>query len=160
MTLSSFAVPSVPPFASTLAHRADDVEVTTTYDGENGPVSVVEPSQFAHHNYEQLTAFLKRYSRLYPDITRLYSVGKSVQGRELWVMEISDKPGQHELGEPEFKYVSNMHGNEVVGRELTVNLIEFLCKNYGKVPTLTHLVDTTRIHLMPSMNPDGYEIAR
>ena len=115
--------------------------------------------EFKHHNYDALTKVLKHYSESCKNISKLYTLGKSVQGRELWVFEISDNPGKHELMEPEFKYIGNMHGNEVVGRELLLHLIGLLCDNYGKDEEITKLVDTTRIHIMPTMNPDGYEVA-
>ena len=118
-----------------------------------------EPNDIRHHNYDNMVAFLKKISSTYPSITKLYTIGKSVEGRELWVMEISDNPGVHEVGEPEFRYVANMHGNEVVGRECLLNLMEYLCKNYDKMVAVSSIIDNTRIHLMPSMNPDGYEAA-
>ncbi|XP_067306751.1 carboxypeptidase D-like isoform X2 [Pseudorasbora parva] len=120
----------------------------------------VQPQDFRHHHYNDMELFLKKFSSEYSSITRLYSIGKSVQGRLLWVMEISNNPGVHELGEPEFKYIGNMHGNEVVGRELLLNLIEYLCRNYGTDPEVTQLINSTRIHIMPSMNPDGYEMSQ
>ena len=118
-----------------------------------------DPTKFLHHSNKQLLEHLQSYATKYSEITRLYSIGKSVKGIDLWVMEISDNPGIHELGEPEFKYVGNMHGNEVTGRETLLLLIQYLCENYGRVPSVTDLIDNTRLHIMPTMNPDGYNIA-
>ena len=109
-----------------------------------------------YHNYNELTDFLNNIANQYPGITSLNSIGQSVQGRELWVMEISDNPGINEI-EPEFKYIANMHGDETVGRELSLYLIEWLVSNYEINPRATDLINNTDIYIMPSMNPDGFE---
>jgi len=110
-------------------------------------------TQFEHHNFTAMQAFLKELHETYPKITQLTSIGKSVQGRDLWVFEIAETPGKHTPMIPEFKYIANMHGNEVVGRELLLLLAKYLCENYGLDLRVTNLVKTTRIHIMPSMNP-------
>ncbi|KAI7801656.1 probable carboxypeptidase X1 isoform X1 [Triplophysa rosa] len=115
---------------------------------------------FRHHNYKEMRKLMKSVTEMCPDITRIYSIGKSYMGLKLYVMEISDNPGKHELGEPEFRYVAGMHGNEVLGRELLLNLMEYMCQEYKRGnQRIVHLVKETRIHLLPSMNPDGYEMA-
>lgn len=45
-----------------------------------------------------LHQFMKAVNEECPNITRIYSIGKSHQGLKMYVMEISDNPGKHELG--------------------------------------------------------------
>lgn len=113
-------------------------------------------TEFKHHNSDELEKFLRELNETYPKLTNLYSIGKSVENRDLWVIEISKSPGRHVPLVPEFKYIANMHGNEVVGRELLLLLAKYICENYGIDKRITDLVDTTRIHIMPSMNPGEF----
>src|SRR5690606_30155699 len=53
-----------------------------------------------------------------------------------------------------------MHGNEIVGRELMVRLIDDLASNYNKDQHITELINSTEIFIMPSMNPDGADRKR
>lgn len=120
---------------------------------------IPENEVFRHHNYFSMEKFLKKYSQTYPTLTNLHSIGKTSQGRELYVIVISNTPFKHSPGKPEFKYIGNMHGNEVVGREMLLLLVKYLCENYGSDERVTKILNTTRIHIMPSMNPDGYEMS-
>lgn len=108
-----------------------------------------------HHNTQQMFDILDRVHAECPEITHIYDLPlKSVQERPLRVIVFSGNPKHHELLEPEFKFVGNMHGNEVVGRELLLNLAEYLCKEYKNGNgQIRKLINNTRIHLMPSMNP-------
>lgn len=152
------SVPIFPDFTDT-----NSLEITTQ-SSQSSNLTVdedfVNPPEFHYHNYSELVAFLNNISINYPKITRLYSIGYSVEGRELFVLEITDNPGMHEPGEPEFKYVANMHGNEVIGREMLLLLAKLLTEGYNRIPRITAIVDNIRIHILPTMNPDGYEKAK
>lgn len=116
--------------------------------------------KFSYHSNAQMLSILKKTEERCPNISRTYSIGRTMEGRDLLVIEFSNNPGQHELLEPEMKFIGNMHGNEVLGRQLLVYLAQHLCSEYllGNERVQT-LVNTTRIHILPSMNPDGYEVA-
>ena len=146
--------------AHALGYSSVTKEVTIN-DGLKADImfNLHEKPRFTHHKYAAMEAFLRDVSSKCPSITRLYSVGQTVQYRDIWVMEISDNPGVHEAGEPEFSYVGGLHGNEVVGKEMLLLMIQHLCLSYGKDDLVTRLVNTTRIHIMPVLNMDGYELA-
>lgn len=110
-----------------------------------------------YHDYESMKQLLAEFSHTFSSISRLKSIGKSVKQRELLVYQISDRVDEIEPGEPAFKYVANMHGNEALGREMLISLIFHLISNYGKDERITRLINTTNIYIMPSANPDGFE---
>jgi hypothetical protein len=108
-------------------------------------------------SFIEITKKLQAAAAKYPKFMKLISIGKSVKGKDLWVMKISDNVETDET-EPEFKYISSMHGDEITGRELTVSLIEEIGAKYGRDSEITDLVNNTEIYIMPSMNPDGSEL--
>lgn len=105
-------------------------------------------------SFDQITKKLKELVAKKPNIAKLISIGKSVNGKELWVVKLSDNVNVDEV-EPEFKYISSMHGDEITGRELLPFLIEDMINGYGNDPAITELINNTEIYIMPSMNPDG-----
>uniref|UniRef100_A0A3B5M6Q8 Peptidase M14 domain-containing protein n=1 Tax=Xiphophorus couchianus TaxID=32473 RepID=A0A3B5M6Q8_9TELE len=109
------------------------------------------------YNYVDLTRRLQALAQSYPHIASLSSIGRSVEGRELWVMRITVDPNKDTPGKPKFKYVGNMHGDETVSRQVLVYLVEYLLAKYGEEDRVTQLVNSTDIYIMPSMNPDGFE---
>ncbi|KAG5840501.1 hypothetical protein ANANG_G00189480 [Anguilla anguilla] len=123
-------------------------------------VTPVDYLDFKHHNLDDMIQLMKAINDECPNITRIYELGTSYKGLKIYAMEISDNAGEHETGEPEFRYTAGLHGNEALGRELLILLMQYLCKEYKDGnPRVRRLVDGVRIHLVPSLNPDAYELA-
>lgn len=66
--------------------------------------------------------------------------------------KVSASPYEHMLGKPDVKYIGGIHGNEAVGRELLLHLIQYFVTNYHTDPYIKWLLDNTRIHILPSLN--------
>lgn len=121
----------------------------------NGPDEDFVNLRYTH--YDELLVLFNKLKKSFPNLAHVFSIGKSVEERELLVMEISENVQERALGKPMVKYVANMHGDESVGRELLIYLSQYLLHNYGKDERITWLVNRTDIFLMPSLNPDGFE---
>lgn len=122
-------------------------------------VDGIDMSKYRH--YEDLLKLAESLKSQHPNLVDYYSIGKSVKNRDLLVIKISENVRHRDETEPMFKFVANMHGDETVGRELMVFLAQYLVNSYVKHDArVVRLVNKTEIHLMPSMNPDGFEIAK
>lgn len=110
-----------------------------------------------YHDYKALTEELKNLADSHSAIAQLESVGKSVAGRDLWLIRISQNIAAAQP-KPKLLYIANMHGDEVVGRELSIYFIRQLLNEYGKNDRITRLVNNAELFIMPSMNPDGFEL--
>lgn len=104
----------------------------------------------------ELVAHMKDFAARCSHIAKLHDpIGYTVNHTPLYVLEISDNPGEEEA-EPHFQYIANMHGTEPGGRQLLLALAEWLCANYATDATAQRVVNTMHLWLMPTMNPDGY----
>lgn len=138
---------------------------TRAYTIPSGAVDLPEDESFLeparYHHTDDLTQLFDRLAKQHPDLVRVHSVGSSLEGRDLTVLQIGrNSVRQRGLLVPMFKYVANMHGDETIGRELVVQLAQYLILNYGRRADIRQLLDGTDIWLMPSMNPDGFELSK
>ena len=91
----------------------------------------------------------------YPDICKRIQVGTSVQSRPLWALLITDSV-EIEEAEPEVKFIATMHGDEVTGLEMEMEMIEDILYGYqANNDTMQFIVNNTELYFMPLMNPDG-----
>jgi hypothetical protein len=118
----------------------------------------VEVAWNRFYDHAGLTAILVRLRKAFPELTRLYSIGKSSQGRELWCLEVTAQ----NVGEPDRKpamYIDgNIHGNEVQAGETVAYTAWDLCHQYGRLDKVTSLLDERVFYLVPSINPDGRDL--
>lgn len=127
--------------------------------GLRRPNKVNEETYQGYYNYAAMTDRLQSFSYKYSHICSLASIGRSVEGKELWVMRITVNPSTVVPGKPRFKFVGNIHGDEALSRQVLVYLIEYLLTQYDRDVRVTELVNKTDIYIMAAMNPDGFERA-
>lgn len=108
-----------------------------------------------YHDYNWLSAKLDTLCDQFPAITRKYSMGLSQQSRHQWAFLISDNPDSDE-SEAEVRFTATIHGNEPVGTELCIALMDSLVQGYqAGVPEIVELVNGREIWFVPMYNPDG-----
>ncbi|HKI05631.1 MAG TPA: M14 family metallopeptidase [Thermoanaerobaculia bacterium] len=107
------------------------------------------------HPYEEVVDLLKGYAAAYPKWTKLESIGKTAQGRDLWMITINNPATGPELSKPAMYVDGNTHANEVQGAEAALYTVDYLLKNYGRLPRVTEIMDRSVFYILPVVNADG-----
>lgn len=122
---------------------------------EKTPFSISQNIINQYHTFQEMEAILESIADDYPEITTLYSIGKSIEDRDIWCLEITDNPGISE-NEPGVFYMGLHHAREWPTIEICLQLAEYLTTHYEENETIKHLVNNRRIWIVPCVNPDGY----
>lgn len=115
--------------------------------------------RFNHwYDYTEMTKALHDLVEAYPDLLTIRSLGKSVGGRDLWLVILNnERTGPHTSKTAMF-IDGNIHGNEIQAAEVVLYSIWYLTKSYGNIDRLTKLVDERSFYFVPMANPDGREV--
>lgn len=122
------------------------------------PANAADPVvPYAFRNWVTGTEELQRLAKENPDVARLHSIGKSVRGLDLWVMEITNFQSNDPPLEsrPVMWFDGNTHGNEQLGGELAFEVVNFLLTERETNDTADWLVKNRRVFVLPIVNPDG-----
>jgi murein tripeptide amidase MpaA len=111
------------------------------------------------YRYHELTRLLKDYAKEYPNLIRLESIGKSHEGRDVWLVTATNFKSGNDTEKPAFWVDGNLHASEVTTSAAALYLIEALVKRYEKDANVTRALDTRAFYIVPRVNPDGAEWA-
>lgn len=113
-------------------------------------------SQGGYYEWAEVVSVLDQIAAAYPALTTSkFSLGQSLEGRDLWAIKLSDNPGVDE-NEPEVRFDAMHHAREPESMQALLWAFLHLVENYGTDPLATWIVDNREIWFVPVVNPDGY----
>lgn len=99
----------------------------------------------------------RRLQAAHPNTCRLSSIGKSFQGREMWLLTVTDFTKGDADKKPAMYIDGNIHSNEVQGTEFSLYTAWYLCEMQGQNAWVDSLLATRTLYIVPTINPDGRE---
>ncbi len=112
-----------------------------------------------YYRYAELTRILKAFAKEFPKLVQLASIGKSYEGRDIWVATLTNTATGDAKDKPAFWVDGNIHASEISPSSACLYLINKLVNEYGKKPDATRVLDTRVFYICPRFNPDGAELA-
>jgi murein tripeptide amidase MpaA len=111
------------------------------------------------YRYNELTHLLKDYAKEYPNLIRTESIGKSHEGRDVWLITATNFKSGADAEKPAFWIDANIHASEVTASAAALYLIHSLVTRYKKDKNVKRVLDTRAFYIVPRVNPDGAEWA-
>ena len=111
------------------------------------------------HRYAELTDLLHAFAREHPDLVTVESIGRSHEGRDIWVATVTNAKTGPAAEKPAFWVDGNIHATEVAGAAANLYLLHTLVTQYGHDADVTRALDTRAFYVCPRINPDGAEWA-
>jgi hypothetical protein len=117
---------------------------------------ITMPLRFDHYySYDQIVSAMKLLNKTYPDLTNLEVVGKSEEGRDIYLITINNKATGAPLDKPGVYVDGNIHGNEIQASEVCLYLASRLLENFGKNEKITEVINKNSWYILPCVNVDG-----
>jgi murein tripeptide amidase MpaA len=111
------------------------------------------------YRYPELTRLLQDYAAAAPGLVALSSLGKSHEGREIWLLTLTQTATGADLDKPAFWVDGNIHAAELTAGTACLYWLHQLVTGYPSDPRVRELLDTRVVYLVPRLNPDGAELA-
>ncbi len=122
------------------------------------PAQVNSADYSKYHTYDEMTSILRDLVRQHSDIAKLVEIGKTLEGRTLWAVEIANTKGTPVDSRPGLFIAGNLEGDHVIGSELALFTIEYLLTNYQLDNEVKNSIDNHVFYIIPRVNPDGAEM--
>ena len=116
------------------------------------------PNWQRYHSTADAYALLEGWAEAFPKLTNLYSIGETLEGTPLLVLEITNKETGEALEKPGYYYDGNIHAEELTGAEVALHFAWHVLSHYGEDPRVTRLLDTHTLYVRPKFNPDGADL--
>lgn len=111
------------------------------------------------YRYEDLTRILHAYAEEFGQLVRIESIGKSYEGREIWLLRVTNFASGADTEKPALWVDGNIHATEIAPSSVCLYLLQTLVTSYGTHPEITRTLDTRTFYICPRVNPDGAELA-
>lgn len=119
----------------------------------------LNPDWDKYHSTAEAYELLEAWAEAFPNLTKLYSIGETLKGTQLAVLEISNKSTGEAHTKPAYYYDGNIHAGELTGAEVALHYAWYLLTNYDKSERIKNLLDSRVIYIRPKFNPDGADLA-